>query len=168
MELNHIQLSPIIVSELYASILVEEKPVSKIVVEKTQNTGNWYFIGENQKNILLLFNNTDQEELNQKQLSLVNNILVACKLGIQDVVVVNLSRNPNANYKNLQGYFKSKTIFLFGIEPTKFGLPINFPQFQVQQFAQCTFLYSPALEELEIDKVAKSRLWVCLRRIFGL
>jgi hypothetical protein len=64
--------------------------------------------------------------------------------------------------------FSSKIIFLFGIDPVSFGLPVNFPQFQLQPFASATFLFSPPLDELRKDELLKSKLWVCLRRLFAI
>jgi len=46
-------------------------------------------------------------------------------------------------------------------------MPLSFPEFQVQAFNNCIFLHTPVLEVLETDKVLKSKLWVCLKRMFG-
>jgi len=61
-----------------------------------------------------------------------------------------------------------RIVFLFGLNPIDFGLPVGFPQFQVQTVAGCTFLYAPAIEESRTDKLLKSKLWVSLRSIFGI
>jgi hypothetical protein len=47
-------------------------------------------------------------------------------------------------------------------------LPLNFPHYQIQPFANCSFLYTPSLSEVETDKVQKSKLWVALRRLFNI
>ncbi|MBK9568854.1 MAG: hypothetical protein IPO53_02260 [Chitinophagaceae bacterium] len=54
------------------------------------------------------------------------------------------------------------------MEPAAFGLPMHFPHYQIQAFAGNSFLYAPSLKELENDRVEKSKLWVCLKRLFNL
>ena len=49
-------------------------------------------------------------------------------------------------------------------------LPINFPPFKQLSYDDCTYLSSPALDQLvpntEDSKLLKSKLWVCLKTIF--
>jgi len=45
---------------------------------------------------------------------------------------------------------------------------MNFPHFQQQKFTGITFLFSPSLNELENDKLLKSKLWICLKQIFNI
>jgi hypothetical protein len=59
-------------------------------------------------------------------------------------------------------------MILLGLTPEEFEMPLNFPEFQVQPFNNCTFLHAPMLEVLEADKVLKSKLWVCLKKMFGM
>ena len=101
-------------------------------------------------------------------MNFLTGILSACKFGLDDVSVVNLNDHQGTSYKELISYFKSKVVLLFDIEPASFGLPINFPYYQLQAFAGNTFLYAPSLKELEKDKIEKSKLWVCLKRLFNL
>ncbi|MBL7740465.1 MAG: hypothetical protein JNK14_14705 [Chitinophagaceae bacterium] len=126
------------------------------------------YLGENQKNILVLVNYPGTVYLPDEELNFLTNMLTACKLSLADVAVVNSSTDEGIGYKDAITHFKSRIIFLFGIAPLSFGLPVDFPHFQVQSFANVTFLYTPALEECRKDGVLKSKLWVCLRRIFGI
>jgi hypothetical protein len=87
---------------------------------------------------------------------------------LADVAVVNLNNQPKSSYKELVAFFKSRIVLLFAVEPASFGLPMSFPHFQIQPFAGNSFLFSPSLKELENDKVLKSKLWVCLKRLFNL
>ena len=85
-----------------------------------------------------------------------------------DVVIVNHKNHRETAYKELVTFFKSKIVLLFAVEPVSFGLPMIFPHFQIQPFAGNSFLFSPSLKELENDKILKSKLWVCLKRLFNL
>lgn len=170
MSLNKIKLTNTLITELYSKSLVDTKAnkVDTVIRSQAQKESEWNYLGKNEKQIMVLVHYPDQNELTDKQFSFLNNMLAACKISLADIVLMNISQNPDANHKKLTEYFHSTTILLFGIEPASFGLPLSFPHFQVQTFANCTYLFTPTLVELENDKVLKSKLWVCLRRIFGI
>jgi|SRR5882724_7462513 len=169
MDLNHIELPPALVADLYHSLLIEtdvQYDDSPGITFAEQPVLKW--LGENNKNILMVANYQQAVYLPDEDLNFLTGILGACKLGIADVAIVNLNNQDGISYKELLHQFKSKTVFLFGVEPTSVGLPLSFPHFQVQAFANSIFLFSPTLGELERDKVLKSKLWVSLKKIFNL
>ena len=169
MDLNNIKLSPTLVADLYQSSLVEmnEQPIVSFDSTPDEQT-KLKWLGENKKNVLVIVNHNDAVHLPDDDLNFLIGILGACKLGIADVAIVNLNNHKDLTYKELLAHFKSKTILLFGAEPTDLGLPLSFPNFQIQAFANSSFLSSPTLKQLEADKVLKSKLWVCLKKIFNL
>jgi hypothetical protein len=125
-------------------------------------------LGGNQKNILVVVNNSNVIYLPDEDLEFLTNILNACKLSLDDVAVVNTNNTPGEGYKEYLKNWSSKIVLLFGVDPVSFDLPVNFPEFQVQSLNNTTFLYSPALSECGTNKLLKSKLWVSLQRIFGL
>jgi hypothetical protein len=175
MSLNDISLVPFVTASLYRSSLIEDdqhesivKPPSAAKPEPQAETAKgWKYLGDNKKNILLVVNHPGITHLPDDELSFITAILSACKLDLGDVAIANRNNYPAYNYKDFTGYFNSRTLLLFGIGPVDFGLPVDFPQFQVQSVAKTTFLYSPALKDINNDKLFKSKLWVCLQRIFG-
>ena len=176
MDLNHIDLPASVVADLYHSSLVEDgTAIAKITVKEspapvieTITPAPWKSLGSNQKNILIVLKSNGVVHLADHELTFLTGILGACKLSIADVAIVNLNNHPEATYKELTSFFKSKIAFLFDIEPSAFGLPMSFPHYQLQAFAGNSFLFSPSLAKLENDKVEKSKLWVCLKRLFNL
>ncbi len=174
MDLNHIKLPDSVVAELYQSTLIDpdETPVRQAVADNTENKPaalpGWKWLGENRKNVLIIISYPDSVHLPDHDLAFLTGILGACKLSMADVAVVNSYNHPDASYKELVAFFKTKIVLLFALEPALFGLPMNFPHFQIQPFAGNSFLFSPSLKELENDKVLKSKLWVCLKRLFNL
>lgn len=178
MDLNNIDLPTSLVVDLYCSslistkeIAIEKKIVKEIsnpVVQKIESNAPWKSLGNNQKNILVIVNNKEVVHLPDNEFSFLGGILGACKLSVADVAIVNLNNHPEATYKELTSYFKSKVVFLFDAEPAAFGLPMSFPHYQIQAFAANSFLYAPSLKDLEDDKGEKSKLWVCLKRLFNL
>jgi hypothetical protein len=174
MDLNHIKLPASVVADLYHSSLIDtdETPLNQVVADITENKPAdhpaWKWLGENRKNVLIVVSYSDAVHLPDNDLVFLTGILGACKLSMADVAVVNLNNHPEASYKELAVFFKSKIVLLFSVEPDSFGLPMSFPHFQIQPFAGNSFLFSPSFKELENDKVLKSKLWVCLKRLFNL
>lgn len=183
MSLNNIQLNSAQLAQLYRTSLVEQTASEqrKTLVEKTTSQGidealdqvtvslknEWKFLGENKKNVLLVVRYPDATYLPDNQLNFLVSILGACKLSLADIAILNLANSPIDTYNGVFDHFKSRVTVLFGITAEQFGMPVSFPEFQVQAFNNCTFLHGPTLEMLESDKVLKSKLWVCLRRMFG-
>jgi hypothetical protein len=179
MGLNDLQLSPAVLAALYPSSLVDTGQESvqqpKPIQRTPESTGkdpvndtSLKYLGDNQKNILVVVNYGNAVHLPDEELNFLTNMLTACKLGLGDVVIINKNNLKEETYKDLLARFQSRTIFLFGVEPFAFGLPVSFPHYQVQRVANCTFLYAPPLEEQRNDPLLKSKLWVSLRSVFNI
>lgn len=177
MDINHIELPLATVSELYANTLISMAPDSKpeqedtmpVKVQEVQgNPEDIKSLGNNWKHILIILNSPQAVFLSDDELSFLTGILGACKLSLGDVALVNKSQYPDVAYKQLLKQFQSRIVLLFDIEPASLGLPVSFPHYQLQAFAGNTFLYAPSLKQLEYDKLEKSKLWVCLKRLFNL
>ncbi len=181
MGLNDLHLSPAILSRLFPSSLInientdiihpveptKESTKAKKETEKP-NGQPWKSLGSNQQKILIVVNYSDAVHLPDEELSFLTSMLAACKLSLGDVAIVNRNNYKDVLYRELLTHFQSKIVFLFGVEPAEFGLPVSFPHFQVQSLANSTYLYTPALEERHTDTLLKSKLWVSLRSIFGI
>lgn len=188
MSLNNIELPHSMLTELYKSSLVDTgdtKPrehstkqtaatptTGAIMAQPVDSINNTptatrRFLGENKKNVLVIVSYTDAVFVPDNALQFFTTMLTACKLSLADVAIVNLAQHP-ASYKELINELKSKSALLFNIEPSAFGLPMNFPHFQSQSFAGCNFLYAPSLDDLENDKVLKGKLWTSLKKLFNL
>jgi hypothetical protein len=180
MKLSALKLSPSVISNLYTKTLVSTgdtiPPLIKaneqvISSEKDEaapvSKDEILFLGENRKNILVAVNNNNVDFLPGDESAFLTNMLAACKLSIADTAIVNLRNINNPSYKLFFEKFKSNVVLLFGTDPAMLNLPVSFPEFQVQSFNNCTFLFTPSLKEIQEDKVLKSKLWVCLRRIFN-
>jgi hypothetical protein len=184
MALNDIQLNSTVLAEIYKDTLVEidghsqtiQAPSSTLQTQlpaennSTTNSSsiNWKHLGEFKKRILLVVSYPGVAHLPDEPLNFLTSILNACKLSLADVAILNIGNLVSVQYSNLKEKYNSTVIMLFGSSPSDLEMPVNFPEFQIQPFNNCTFLYTPVLEKLESDKILKSKLWVCLRRIFDL
>lgn len=179
MNLNNIELPAAVLADLYGSSLVEEmsgkeaiKAPSPAFLPETEkvltDSSSHKYLGHNRQHILFIVKHNDCVHLPDRELQFLTGILTACKLGLEEVAVINLHNYPGITYKELNKQFNSKTVLLFGTAPASLELPLNFPPFQPQPFNGCTYLFSPALNELENDKILKTKLWLCLKKIFSL
>lgn len=167
MNLNTIQFDATDIALLFKNSLVEintERPV----LPQTDISSEWKYLGENKKKSLIVVRYPGEVHLPDKQLSFLTKLLAACNLTIADVAIVNFQQYKSSDFDKIIDHFKPKAVLLFDIAPGEFGMPMIFPQFQVQRYKDAVFVSSPSLEVIEPDKVLKGNLWVCLKKIFTL
>ncbi len=181
MGLNNIDLPAVVIEQLYNYSLIGDNAVAAkktspsappktetVVTDESNSAQEWKSLGNNNKKILIIVKSIEAVHLPDDQLTFLTGILGACNLSLADVAIVNTNIYPEVSYKELTTFFASKVVLLFDIEPAAFGLPMSFPFYQIQAFSGNSFLYSPSLKDLENDKIEKSKLWVCLKRLFNL
>jgi hypothetical protein len=163
---------------------VVERPARKEVVaqkkeepvkEEQKTTGaakpvtGYKSLGNNKKNITVVVDFANEVFVPESELQFLTKMLGACKLNLADVAIVN-NATMEVAIEKLKEQLQPKHLLLFGVEPTAIQLPINFPAYKEQPYAGTTYLYAPGLDvlnkETEEAKLAKRKLWDCLKRIF--
>ena len=172
MDLNSIKLAPNEVFLLYKNSLVDiTAEILQATPEDNRSDEASYkfkYLGENKKQILIVVDYSNAVHVPDKQLSFLTKLLSACNLNLGDVAILNF-RNYNAfDFDKVIDFFRPEVVLLFKVEPDDFGMPMIFPPYQVQKFKNISFVASPSFEEIEPDKVSKSKLWGCLKKIFNL
>jgi hypothetical protein len=173
MSLNNIELPAIVISELYGDHLLVATPSTGSPASpapaSTAKPPGYRFLGNNRKKISILVNSPETAFLPDDQLAFLTKILEACKMNIGDVAIVNHAASPVV-ITELRLQLSPAIILLFGMEPIEIALPINFPQFKLQAYDQCTYLCAPSLDQLvsltEESKSLKGKLWACLKTLF--
>jgi hypothetical protein len=161
MGLNNIRLTPQLLTDLYRKTLVAQP-------EKGVTETDILFSGGNEKRILILTNSTEALFLPETEAAFLNSILAACKLGLADVALVNWNRLTDKTYKPVVEQFNSRAVVLFNVPPAAFGLPMHFPDFQVQAFDGRQYLFAPDLSRIQATKTLKADLWQALKKLFSL
>jgi hypothetical protein len=127
------------------------------------------FLGNNRRHITLLVHSPGSGFMPDNQLAFLTKILEACRMTLADVAIVNNAAAP-VTITALRQQLQPKIVLLFGVEPTAIRMPINFPTFKQLSYDDCTYLSSPALDQLVPDtgdsKLLKSKLWVSLKTLF--
>jgi DNA polymerase III psi subunit len=123
-------------------------------------------LGENGRNILFLVNDTQNKFLAENQMKLLSDLLNACKISMEDIVLVNYDQNRSVSYRDLTEKFESKKILIFGVTAADLELPFTIPFFQIQKYQEQTYLICPSLSDFSDNVSLKKELWNCLKKIF--
>jgi len=181
-----IQLPPFLLADIYKDnlVMVDELPANTPLTEKKQTVSipaaipvptetvvpaKW-FLGDNKKSITIIVTDEKHVFLDDDSLNLLTGILGACKLTLADVAIVNYRQTP-LNFDTISKQLKPVYVFMFNLTTQALGLPFSIPHYQVQQYSGCTYLSAVGLQEMTVTseeaRLEKTRLWVCLKKIFG-
>lgn len=219
MSLKDLELTPLLISELYKDHLVDAgrqgqpagMPTARLVQEKTMpakatapekasgqaaTTGTpgtplfetpvqapvaepdsapaslpFKYLGTNKKRITFIVSSPSDVFLPDAHLDWLGKMLEACRLNLGDVAIVNIAKTP-ATLADIKEGLHPSAIILLGTDPQAILLPINFPPFNLQQYDGMTLLNTPPPSALNQPtneaRLLKSKLWVCLQKLFNL
>ncbi len=168
-------LPDFILADLYKNnlVIVNEDiklAKNKTYVEEKSIEVKPSFLGGNLQKISILVTENEAVYLNEASLQFLSSILGACKLNLGDVAVINYLNHP-VSYAHVKENLSPRIILLFGVSAKAFQVPFSVPLYQVQQHDNCTFLWAPPLEnilgETQEARLEKSKLWLCLKKIFA-
>jgi hypothetical protein len=171
MTLQKLVLPDLLIREMYKDVHIINDQISDSLPDKLLDPNQQVlkFLGNNLKKITMVVQHPENVYLPERHLEFLTKILGACKLNIGDVAIVNAA-SQNVDNNILISNLQPKLVILFGVDPANIKLPLSFPQFKLQDFANCTYLYVPSLDGLNIEseeaKLLKTKLWVCLKTIF--
>lgn len=169
MSFEKIQLTAPIIADLYKDnlVLTEDVVPPEKIVEPKMSKKN--FLGNNQKNILVLVHDDEAVYIREEWLLLLTNMLTACKLNIGDVAILNLC-HQHYSFTELKSSLSPAYTIMFGVTTEDIGLPFIIPNYQIQHYNECTFVTAPSFQVLTANndaaKIEKSKLWLCLKQIF--
>lgn len=171
----NIQLPDFVLSDLYKSqlVVIGESTIESNLPKKKQleTPVKPEFLGDNRKNICILVKEPEAVYLNDNSLQFLSAILAACKLNLGDVAIVNFLNNP-PDFPALKSWLQPRFMMAFDIPPASLALPFDLPNYQVQAYDQCSFLFAPSLNLMTADsreaKLEKSKLWLSLKNMFNI
>ena len=74
MNINHIKLNVSLLTDLYTNTLIEAKDTVESQLSKKKLESSWKYVGENEKNILMLVSYPEQDELSNEQFSFLKSL----------------------------------------------------------------------------------------------
>lgn len=165
MSLEQTQLDPYFLAKIFTQPIIPGKSTPAAAAEKVAPKVK--YLGENQKNIALFIQNGNEAYLNEELFNLLTNILNACKLGMQDVSLINVIHYPSLSFPDWQTAVKIERSVVFGIAPEQLGLN-DIPPYQLVTVNGTTLLFSDELSLIGSDKILKARLWAGLKQLLGI
>jgi hypothetical protein len=149
----------------------EAMPVNETASKISEvETERLSWLGSNQKHISIIVKDDQAIHLQDDLLDILSAILGACKLNLADVAIINM-HNHQVSEARLKSELNPSAVLLFGVETSQIELPFKIPDYKIQPFNNCSYLQAAALEKMKGNsteaKVEKSKLWVCLKTLFG-
>lgn len=174
MELDTIKLTADTCQRMYTKTLIanEEGNTAKAAASNLENKSqnispSFKSLGENQKKILFLINNTKNIFLPEEEMKLLTDLLLACKMSMADISLINYQQNQPLPFSRLMETSFEK-IFVFGVSASELQMPLSISPFQIENYQNKTLLFCPPLTDFLNNKAFKKDLWTCLKIIFHL
>ncbi|MDB5121572.1 MAG: hypothetical protein JWN56_2790 [Sphingobacteriales bacterium] len=158
-DLYNFREAPVVRKEEEPPIKNEE--VIKPIIQKEQvieEPESYNYLGENNKYILLLVNDSTHKTLNSAHLETLLKITKAKGLELRDLAILNMHTHAGANFESLKSYFVCSKIVLFGISPQIIGIPavtLN----KSEKFKDVKILATYSLSEMDDNKQKKVEFW---------
>jgi hypothetical protein len=138
---------------------------------ETAPTAPIKYLGEHQKKILVLVQDSNAVHLNERDFDLLTSILNACKLTIADIALINIA-NKNFSLHQILEQAPSDFVLIFDINPTQLKIKLPTKLYAPILLGTTQLLFCNNLSNMQgIDqdsKVEKMKLWTALKLIFKL
>lgn len=124
---------------------------------KTKNDG-FEYLGENNKYILIIVNNQQEQFLNKVDLAFLVKIMGAKKWALEDVAIVNMAKYEHLNFEDLTAYFACNKIVTFGFNPAVLNI-VGAVANQKTTYKNVAILGTWDLPKLQSDVSKKTIFW---------
>lgn len=122
------------------------------------------YLGNNQKNILILVNDSQNEVSTEQGRELLRKLVNAIALTGKDFALVNYSNYSTATYTDFADFFACKLVLAFGVNPKQLGLAEQ-ALHQLNQVGEAKLVFTKNLHDLDSDQTSKKILWTSLQKL---
>lgn len=137
-----------------------EVPVVKPVATKVA----FKYLGKNQKNILILVNDQQNDVSTDQGRELLRKLVKAIDLTANDFALVNYSNYKGQNYHDFKSAFNCQLILAFGVDAIELNLPTQ-PLHRLNNYDDIKLVFTSNLDELDRDLTSKKTLWTSLQQL---
>lgn len=121
------------------------------------------FLGENKKHVIWMVNDDQNEYADEEGMLLLQSIMQACGLQLEDVAVINLHKQA-FTFESIKTQFQPKHIIALG---SAYGFfPANLPLYVQMHFEDTLVITGASLQTMQSEKEAKAKLWNLLKPLF--
>lgn len=150
-----------ILPEKGSLIPVNTEKVKEVIAEKTAEPSavkDFFYLGENNKYFLILFDDTQQKEMSNLHKETLLKIMSAKGLELRDLAIMNLHQFQGVSFNELKDFFSFSKIALFGIDPQRIALSA-FSLNQIEKLDGAKVLCTFGIEEMINDTNKKREFW---------
>lgn len=157
---------PVQVKETVFPLKAPADPVKEIAVPVKEIAVPVIFkyLGKNQKNVLILVNDGQNETSTERGRELLRNIVKALQLTANDFALLNYAAYENSDFSSLTTFFSSKLVLSFGVNPVQLGLDDK-PANVIVKEGNIQLVFSQNLDALADNLNEKKALWGSLKQI---
>ena len=106
------------------------------------------------------------KELNPTDSELLEKILGAVKLTLQNVEVIEMSKNPNIDLSHIFTQKSVSQLISFGVMMSEVNLMLRLTPYQILESKGVKFISGVSLTDLQDDIPKKKMLWGALKEMF--
>lgn len=122
------------------------------------------YLGKNQKQILILVNDSANEVSTEQGRELLRKLVKAIELTANDFALVNYANYGGAKFKHLKAFFNCSLVLSFGVGAKQLDLPEQ-ALHQLSLLENTQFVFTNNLHDLDSDQQSKKVLWGSLQQL---
>lgn len=129
------------------------------------------YLGEHNKQIIVLVNDPDAVYLNETDLGLLSSILNACKLNLADIALINVAQQSKSLH-DILNTLPSRLVISFAVTGVQLKMKLPATLYKPIALGETQVLFSNSLSAMQGNeqnaKLEKSKLWMALKALFQL
>lgn len=143
---------------------VAEIPVVPAMLVAAAVKADFKYLGKNQKNVLIIVNDSENEVSSDRGKELLRNIVKAIQLTANDFALLNYSSYRGTGFPELTTFFSSKLVLIFGVTGPELGIAPH-PLHTIIKEAAAQVVFAGNLDLLAADQNGKKTLWGSLKQL---
>lgn len=144
-------------------------PTESIIADPATNSVpqviDFKYLGKNQRNILILVNDEQNEVSDEDGRELLRKIVKSINLSANDFALLNYAKYKGIGFKQLQEHFSSTLVFSFGVSPADLALSTAHLEHAIVMESAVKMIFSAELRVLDKNPAGKKALWGSLQNL---
>jgi len=145
-----------------APLPIFEKVVTPVL--EIAPAASFNYLGKNQKNVLILVKDDQNDVSTERGRELLRNIVKALQLTANDFALLNYHAYQDQHFPALKEFFASKLVMAFGVTPVQLGLAEH-PANTIVMEGAVQVVFSQNLDMLSDNQNEKKALWGSMKKI---
>ncbi len=171
--LDPVALSLVFDTEIYIlktdTFSAKQEPVlnqvPKVLIVEAEEKIGYNYLGNNNKSILILINDAEADVIKKDDLDFLLKILKVKELTLEDIAILNITKNTAVNFDSLKSYFGFNKVIMFGVDPKTIAFQ-NISPNTISTYKDIPVFASWHLNLIRLDKEKKGKImWKALKEL---